>query len=153
MLERAAKSKAVSGWKRSRRGGTLVELTLIGLIFLALLLAIADCGQFLFIQQAIVERARAAARWGAATDPTDSAAIQNMVLYLQPSAPAGRTPSFGLAPSMVAVSTADGGTANYRLVVQISGFSYQTLSPYLAGAYRGTPVSVSVPLGPYSSSQ
>lgn len=48
---------------------------------------------------------------------------------------------------MVAVSTADGGTANDRLVVQISGFSYQTISPYLAGTYRGTPVSVSVPLG------
>jgi Flp pilus assembly protein TadG len=153
MLVHATKSHALTGRKNGCRGGTLVELTLIGLIFLALLLAIADFGQFLFIQQAIVERARAAARWGAATDPTDSTAIQNMVLYLQPSAPAGRTPSFGLAPAMVAVSTADGGTPNYRLVVQISGFSYQTLSPYLAGTYRGTPVSVSVPLGPYSSSQ
>ncbi|MDR3698995.1 MAG: TadE/TadG family type IV pilus assembly protein [Candidatus Sulfopaludibacter sp.] len=149
MLACAYKPKALTGWKERCRGGTLVELTLIGLIFLALLLAIADFGQFLFIQQAIVERARAAARWGAATDPTDSAAIQNMVLYLQPAVPAGRTPSFGLAPSMVAVSTAGSGTANYRLVVQISGFSYQVLSPYLAGTYRGTPVSVSVPLGPY----
>jgi len=53
---------------------------------------------------------------------------------------------------MVAVSTADRGTANYRLVVQISGFSYETFSPYLARTYRGTPVSVSVPLGPYTSS-
>jgi Flp pilus assembly protein TadG len=151
MLTCTIKSRAYSGRRMRRRGSTLVELTLIGGIFLVLLLAIADFAQFLFIQQVIVERARAAARWGAATDPTNSTAIQNMVLYLQPAVPAGKAPSFGLAPSMVAVSTADGGTANYRLVVQISGFSYRVLSPYLARSYGATPVRVSVPLGPYTS--
>ncbi len=131
----------------------MVELALIASMFFVLLIAIADFGQFLFVQQAILERARAAARWGAATDPTNSGAIQNMVLYLQAKAPESGSPSFGLTPSMVSVSTPDAGTDNYRLVVQISGYSYRVLSPYLAGSYRGAPVSVSVPLGAYYSSQ
>jgi hypothetical protein len=126
-----------------------VELCLVGLLFFAILLGIADLGQFLFIQQAMVDRARAAARWGAATDPTNTSAIQNMVLYLQSEAPENGKASFGLTPSMVSVSTADAGTDNYRLVVQISGYTYRLISPYLAGSYKGAPVSVSVPLGLY----
>jgi Flp pilus assembly protein TadG len=138
--------------RRRSRGSTMVEMTLIATMFFALLIGIADFGQFLFIQQAVVERARAAARWGAANGPTNSSAIQNMVLYLQATQPPGQTPSLGLAPSMVSVSTPDAGTANYRLVVTISGYSYQALSPYLARSYRGAPVSVSVPLGAFYSS-
>ena len=134
----------------SRRGSVMVELSLVGTLFFVLLLGIVDLGQYLFIQQAIVERARAAARWGAVTDPTNSGAIRNMVLYLQPTVPTNGTPSLGLAAAMVNVSTADPGTDNYRLVVQISGYSSQVLSPYLAGSYRGAPVTVTVPLGLYN---
>jgi hypothetical protein len=50
---------------------------------------------------------------------------------------------------MVSASTADPGTDNYRLVLQISGYSFALLSPYLAGSYKGAPISVSVPLGLY----
>jgi hypothetical protein len=127
----------------------MVELSLIGTLFFILLLGIADMGQVLFLQQAMVERARGAARWGAVTDPADSAAIRNMVLYSRPTVPAGGGASFGLTPSMVSVSTADAGTDNYRLVVQITGYSYMVLSPYLAGSHRGAPIRVSVPLGLY----
>ena len=131
------------------RGSVLVELSLIGTIFFVMLVGIADIGQFLFRQQAIVERARAAARWGAVTDPTDSLAIQNMVLYWQATVPANRTGSFGLTASNVSVSTAEAGTDNYRLIVKISGYSSPVLSWYLAGSYQGAPVTVSVPLGLY----
>ena len=131
----------------------MVELALVGVLFFVLLLGIADFGQFLFVQQAIMERARAAARWGAATDPTNRVAIQNMVLYWQATVPPGGTAAFGLTPAMVNVSTADSGTDNYRLVVQISGYSYQVVSPYLARSYQGPAISVSVPLGLYNSFQ
>jgi hypothetical protein len=125
-------------------------MALVGTLFLVMLIGIADFGQFLFIQQALVDRARAAARWGAASDPTNVTAITNMVLYLQPTAPPNGTPWLGLTASMVNVSTPDAGTDNYRLVVLISGYSYQILSPYLAGSYRGAPISVSIPLGIYN---
>ncbi len=131
------------------RGSTLVEMALIGAIFFVFLIAAADFGQFLFLQEALVQRAQAAARWGAAHGATDTTAIQNMVLYAQSTAPPGGKASFGLTPAMVSVSTADSGTDNYRLVVQISGYSQRLLSPYLAGSYRGAPIIVSVPLGLY----
>jgi len=133
--------------RKSTRGSVLVELSLIGVMFFVILIGIADFGQFLFIQQAIVDRARAAARWGAATDPANGTAIQNVVLYGQSTTPVNGTPSFGLTPSMVSVSTADAGTGDYRLVVQISGYSYHVLSPFLAPTYTSTPLNVSVPLG------
>jgi Flp pilus assembly protein TadG len=139
-----------SGRAKTRRGSVMVEMALIGVIFFVLLVGIVDFGQFLFLQQAMVERARAAARWGAVTDPTNSTAIQNMVLYLRPTAPGNGTASFGLTAAMVNVSTADAGTDNYRLVLQIAGYSYTVLSPFLAGSCRGAPISVSVPLGLYN---
>jgi Flp pilus assembly protein TadG len=139
-----------SGRRKTSRGSAMVEMTLIGIVFFVILIGIVDFGQFLFLQQAIVERARSAARWGAVTDPTNSTAIRNMVLYLQSTAPSGGTASFGLTADMVSVSTADAGTDNYRLVLQISGYSYSVLSPYLAGSYKGAPISVSVPLGLYN---
>jgi hypothetical protein len=126
-----------------------VELSLVGFLFSVLIIGILDMGQTLFFQQAMLDRARSAARWGAATDPTNHTGIQNMVLYLQPTAPIGGVPSFGLTPAMVSVSTADAGTDNYRLVVQISGYSFKLLSPFIAGTYSGAPISVSVPLGLY----
>jgi Flp pilus assembly protein TadG len=70
----------------------MVELSLIGSLFFVLVIGLMDVGQTLFFQQALLERARAAARWGAATDPANSAGIQNMVLYSQPAAPEGGVP-------------------------------------------------------------
>ena len=49
-----------------RRGQSLVEATLVLLVFFALLLGVIDCGQILFAHQALVERVRSAVRWGAA---------------------------------------------------------------------------------------
>jgi len=137
--------------RKAAKGSVMVELSLIAVVFFALLIGIMDFGQFLFFQQAIVERARYAARWGALNNATNSTAIQNMVLYQQSTAPTdGTTPAFGLSASNVTVSTADAGTDNYRLVVQVSGYSFKMLSFYLAGSYTGSPIRVSVPLGLYN---
>ena len=137
--------------RQTTSGSVLVELALISLIFFLILIGILDFGQFLFCQQAVVERARSAARWGAVTDPSNSLAITNMALYSHPNAPTdGTAPSFGLTPAMVNVSAPDEGTDNYRLVVQISGYSFQSFSPFLARRYTGAPIRVSVPLGLYN---
>lgn len=136
--------------RQTNRGSVMVEMALVGAVFFVLLIGIADVGQVLFVQQAIVERARSAARWGAVNDPTNTSAIQNMALYSQPTAPVGGKASFGLTSSMVNVSTADAGTDDYRLVIQISGYSVLMLSPYIAGSYTGAPINVSVPLGLYN---
>jgi hypothetical protein len=48
------------------------------------------------------------------------------------------------------VTNPGSGTDNYRLNIQISGYSFVSVSPYLGGNLTGPPVTVSVPLGLYN---
>ena len=50
--------------RSSQRGQSMVEATLVLLVFFTLLLGVIDCGQVLFAHQSLVERVRAAVRWG-----------------------------------------------------------------------------------------
>lgn len=139
---------ATSRRRRSSKGNVMVETAFIFIAFALMLISIFDFGQFLFVHQALVERARSAARWGAVNDPTDSTSITNMVLYNQSATPASGTPTyFNLASANVSVTNPNSGTNDYRLTVQISGYNYTVLSPYIAGSYTGIPITVSVPLG------
>ena len=131
---------------RKKSGGSvIVETALIFLVFACLLLGAFDFGQFLFVHQALVERARYAARWGAITDPTDSASITNMVLYNSPTG--SGTGYFNLTIDNVFVTNPGAGTDNYVLNVKLSGYQYTRVSPYIAGSYTGPQINVSVPLG------
>lgn len=135
---------------RNSRGNSVLETALIALIFFSMLLGAFDFGQFLFIHQALTERARYAARWGAINDPTDSTSIKNMVMYYSSTKPDDAHSYFNLASSNITVSNPDTGTNNHRLNVQISGYSYDMLSPFIAGSYTGPLILISVPLGPYN---
>jgi len=147
--------------RRRSKGSVLVETALIFLAFAGMLIGAFDFGQFLFIHQALVERARSAARWGAINNPADSDSITNMVLYNQATTPDSGTPTYfnltagttdaqGNKTGNVFVTNPGSGTDNYRLNLQISGYSYTILSPYIAGTYTGPPITVSVPLGLYN---
>ncbi len=136
--------------RRISSGSVMLESALIFMAFFAMLIGIFDFGQFLFVNQALVERARYAARWGAINNPADSTSITNMVLYYQSTAPPTGTPSyFNLTASNVAVSNPNSGTNNYYLNLTISGYTYTILSPYISGSYTGAPITVSVPLGEF----
>jgi len=143
-------SSNISRRRKTSRGSAIVETALIFPLFFIMLIGAFDFGQFLFIHQALVERARYAARWGAINDPTDTASITNMVLYNQGAAPPLGTASyFNLTAANVTVSSAGSGTDDYRLNLQISGYSYAVFSPYVAGSYIGPKITISVPLGLY----
>ena len=66
--------------KHSERGQSLVETGLVLVMFLLLLIGIIDFGQILYFHQSLVERARAAARYGA-LNPTDTTGIKNVAVY------------------------------------------------------------------------
>ena len=138
----------------------MVETALIFIVFASMLIGAFDFGQYLFIQQALIERARSAARWGALNDPTDTTAVTNMVLYNQSATPpsgtasyfnlsAGSTDNQGNQSGNVFVTNPDSGTDAYRLNVVIQNYTYQMLSPYITGTYTGIPITVSVPLGQF----
>src|SRR5690349_21417019 len=132
---------------RKQRGSVLVETGLVFTTFAFLVIGAFDFGQFLFVHQALVERTRNATRWGAVNDPTNVTAVQNMVLYNQPTVPSGASTYFGLTTDMVQVSNPGSGTSDYRLTVLVTNYPYTILSPYIAGTYLGPNIKVSVPLG------
>ena len=83
-----------------QRGQSMVEATLVLLVFFTLLLGVIDCGQVLFAHQSLVERVRSAVRWGVVHPWNGSDSIVNLVLYNQTEAPRGNTPPFlGLQPA------------------------------------------------------
>src|SRR6267154_1834390 len=109
--EEATSMSRISQRRRNSRGSMMVELTLIFLVFFCLLMGAFDFGQFLFIHQALVERARLAARWGMATYPSPTnTESQNMMIYGQSTA--GSNGYFGLTSGMVTVTTSNLSTWN-----------------------------------------
>lgn len=138
-------------YKRSRnreKGGAMIESAFIFTVLFFLLIGIFDFGQFLFVHQALVERARSAVRWAIVNNPDDSTAIKNKVLYDQAVLDTSRTYTgyFGLTASNVVVSRTGVGTNDNRLTVQIVNFPYEMLSPLLVGRYTGPAIRESAAL-------
>ena len=137
-----------AGKRKRQRGSALVETALTFTTFAFMLIGIADFGQFLFIHQALVERARGAARWGALSNPADLTSIQNMVLYNQSTAPVGGGAGYlGLTSSNVQVSNPGSGTNDNRVVIFVTNYSYTVLSPYIGGTYTGPNITITYPVG------
>jgi Flp pilus assembly protein TadG len=135
----------------NRRGQSLVEGTLVLLVFFAILIGVIDCGQVLIAHQSLVERVRNAARWGA-LHPYDGSGDQvaNLVLYNQTSEPAAAGATFlGLTRANVAVqmrSAAPDRTDEQSLSVAIVNYEYHFFSPWLTKPFvNPRPVAVSVP--------
>ena len=131
---------------RLRQGNALIEASLITTVLLALLLSIIDLGYVLFEHQTLLYQARSAARYGS-INASNLTAVQNMVLYGQPTIPASsQSGMFGLTPSMVTVARNDAGTAEDRIVITISNYTYKLVLPFLAGSFTGKPIQVSMPV-------
>src|SRR5260370_18688376 len=117
--------------QKHSKGAVFVETGLVFVVFAFMLMGAFDFGQFLFIHQALVDRARSAARWGALSDPTNASAIQNMVLYNQTTAPIGATTGiFCLTPDMAQVSTQDTPPpSDCRPLVSMTNYPYPLIAP------------------------
>ena len=142
--------------RRTSSGHVLIEAAFIFIVFFSMLIGTFDFGQFLFVHQALVERARYAMRWGAVNDATTDQ-ITNMVLYYQSTDPGSTAGYFNLTSSNVTVTkTTDSicvvsdptvhPTLYKRMSVQIHDYSYIMLSPYSAGTYNGPNITVAGPI-------
>ena len=141
--------------RRASSGHVMIEGAFIFIVFFAMLIGTFDFGQFLFVHQALVERARLAARWGALNDASADQ-ITNMVLFNQTTDP-GTTGYFNMTSSNVTVTpTTDKicvvtdptvfPTLYKRVTVQIHDYSYVMLSPYSAGSYNGPNITIAAPV-------
>lgn len=136
--------------KSSERGQALLEAALTTFALLIVLLGIIDVGQVLYVHQSLVERVRAAIRYGVVHD-YDADAIRNMVLYNRSTLPAGSDPSdppagfLGLTAANVSVSRQDATENEDRLIVTVTDYPFTFFTPFMAGQYRGKPITASMP--------
>lgn len=146
---------------KRERGQSLVEGTLVLLAFFGLLMAVVDCGQILFAHQSLVERTRAAVRWGVLHPWQGPDPIVNLVLYRQPESPNPRGEGYlGLTEDNVQVAyqpPVDGNTDNEILTVRIVNYEPHLFSPWLAQRMVSSrPVLISAPMavhGPLAQTQ
>jgi len=126
----------------SERGSGMVETSLILLTFIMMLIGTIDFGQVLYFHQSLVERARAAARYGA-INPTDTTGIKNMAVYNATTVvPPAVLP--GMTTAMVNVQDLNANTPQARVMVTISGYPINFISPYIAKQFNNRPVIVSI---------
>lgn len=133
------------------RGQSLVEATLVLLVFFAFILGVVDCGQVLYSHQALQERVRAAVRWGS-LHPFDGTGEQvaNLILY-------GQTTDTGGAQGAFLGMTRDNVQVHYQaatpdhpdelLSVSIVNYQSHFFSPYISAAVISPrPVIVTAPM-------
>jgi hypothetical protein len=138
--------------RRHQRGQSLIEGTLVMLVFFGLLLGVIDFGQVLFAHQSLTERARAAVRWGSLHPEGGPEPVRNLVLYGSPETTSG-SGYLGL--------TADNVVVDYRAVevgsgdvetlhVEIVNFEAPLFAPWWPGLahklMNPRPVSVTAPV-------
>ncbi len=138
--------------RRRQRGQSLVEGTLVMLVFFALLLGVIDFGQVLFAHQSLTERARAAVRWGSLHPEGGPEPVRNLVLYGSPNA-SGGAGYLGMTADNVRVAyrAAEAGSNDIEtLHVEIVNFEAPLFAPWwpdLAHKLMNSrPVSVTAPV-------
>lgn len=128
--------------KQNRKAGTvLVEATLSLLLYTGIIFSLWDYGYLMFLHQTLASRAETAARYGA-LNPTDTAGMQNMVLYN--AASGNGTGLFGLTSSNVTATRSGSGTSADRVTVTISNFKYVLIAPGISGTAKD--ISATMPV-------
>jgi Flp pilus assembly protein TadG len=123
----------------------MVESALTLLTFFLMLIGAVDFGQVMYFHQSLVERARTAVRYGV-TNPTNADGIKNMAVYntvTVTGTPSAVLPS--LTKAMVDVQNPDVNTSSARVVVTISGYPINFLSPYITQSFSNLAVTVAMP--------
>ena len=138
--------------RHPRRGQAFVESALVLLVFLMLCIGTLDFGQFLYFHQALTERARAAARYGA-VNWTDRAGIQNVALYNDPAGNVNGATAIipNLTAAMIAVCipgdvdcSNPASTTESRITVTISGYQLHTFNFVFTRSFTNRAIVASI---------
>src|SRR3954466_2492017 len=119
--------------RNGQRGQAMLESALVLLIFVPVLMGIADFGQFIYFHSSLTERARAASRYGAVHTYTDGTAIQNVAVYNDPSPADGTKPLLPyLTTSLVTATLNDVNTDAARITVTITNYPFNFISGFMS---------------------
>ena len=128
------KTRACPFDRRAQRGATLVELSLVMLVFFLMVIAILDFGQIMFFHQVIAERATFGARWAVVNsfNPLDTSNVKNAVVYNTPAPADSDSPLYGLQTSMVTVTPLP-SAVNLNFIEVRVDYPMRFFTPGLAG--------------------
>lgn len=105
-------SKTFTNKRTRERGGSLIEFTVVALVFFMMLVGIVAAGNLYYTHNALVEATRRGARYAVLNSNGSTAAVQNVVIYGTPAPPTGAIPLvYNLQPANVTVCYS-GGTCN-----------------------------------------
>lgn len=137
---------------RRRNGQSLVESTIVLMLFLAMVLGVIDVSQVLFAHQSLMNRVSTALRYGTLHPGLGAEAVRNYVLYGQPAEPSAATAGYlGLKPENVVVQfpAPEADPDDALLTVSIVNFESHLYSPWIARVLvNPRPVIASAPLIP-----
>src|SRR3954465_1307820 len=119
-MPRRRRSNEMKKTRKGQKGQAMMESALILMIFVPVLMGIADFGQFVYFHSSLTERARAAARYGAVHLYSDGSAIKNVAVY-NDAAPANGAAGLlpNLTTSLVTATLDDPNTDSARITVTI----------------------------------
>lgn len=131
----------------NERGATLLEFTIVAVVFFTAMFGVLEFGRLLFTHNALRDAARKGARYAVVrkNDAAGIAAVKNMVVYGDPNAnPLTATPvAPGLTTSNVQVDYVNfnGLQLSARASVSINSYQYRFFVPLIGGtlnmpAYR-----------------
>lgn len=129
--------------RRRSKGATMIESTLVLVLYTVIIFSIFDFGYVLFLHSTLVNRAASAARYGS-LNPTDTTGMQNYVLYGQSTGSGSGI--FGLTASNVTATRSSSGTTADRVVVTVTGYPFRFVTPWHAGAHTGKDITVAYPV-------
>jgi hypothetical protein len=115
---------------QDRRGSQLLEAAFVFGAFIFLMVGIFDFGQFLFLHESLVERARLGARYAIVHPAATDEEIRKVIMYDQ----SGGPPMYGLRTEYISVNDVHTADVQQRQVV-ISGYTYRVFSPNVGGLF------------------
>jgi hypothetical protein len=121
----------------------MIESTLVLTLYLIIVFSIFDFGYVLFLHSTLVNRARAAARYGA-LNPSDTAGMQNVVLY--GTSTGSGSGLFGLTSGNVTAVRSGSGTSADRITVTVTNYPFSFVTPWHAAHDTGKDITVNIPV-------
>lgn len=122
--------KTFHNTRSSERGGSLIEFTVVALVFFMMLVGIVAAGNLYYTHNALVEATRRGARYAVLNPTGSTTAVRNVVIYGTDSPGTGATPLvYNLQPANVIVSYNGLNVAQGTVTVTIQNYNFPFVLP------------------------
>jgi hypothetical protein len=116
--------------RKSERGGTLIEFTIVAASFFMMLVGIVSAGNLFYTHNALVEATRRGARYAVLHASGSTTAVRNVVVYGTDSpAPGATSLIYNLQPANVTVTYSGLNLATGTVTVTIDNYTYPFVLP------------------------